>query len=423
MHPTPHPTRRTRLAGASGLAALLSLAAATLPVAPAAAAAPRADLAVTATAIAPRDQVVDVGGGVTVEVQVRNAGTRSASDVTLTYGLPDGAYFTDGNGAPEGWTCDFGAAATCAYGALAAGASAPPLRFDFYLPPAPAGTVSVLSATAKTTSPELSTRNNTGSASITYVRGVTDLEVMTTQAAPAEPIVGDTVDVSVQVRNTGNMTADLVHVTVPLPTGLTRVSEDYNSPWYCEFGTSLADGQPGWDCQLYGMVDGWTPVPLHLSATLDAAVPGDVVTFSATATTSSPEDNLANNTGRASVTVTEPGTVRGTVWLDADLDGVRDADETGVTGAQLSVGVQDDQTGVTYVRATVAADGTWSALFRPGGVVAIFTIQAPYCFADSVDGDLAAYQNYSGGGGNAASNPATLAAGGEAVIDAAVVRC
>ncbi|MER7330388.1 MULTISPECIES: hypothetical protein [unclassified Micromonospora] len=423
MRPTPHPTRRSRLAAASGLAALLSLAAATLPAAPAGAAPSRADLTVTATAIAPRDQVVDVGGGVTVEVQVRNAGTRSASDVTLTYGLPDGAYFTDGNGAPQGWTCDFGPAASCTYEALAAGASAPSLRFHFYFPPAPAGTVSAVTATAKTTSPELSTSNNTGSAPITYVRGVTDLEVIATQAEPAQPIVGDTVNVSVQVHNTGNMTAEQVHVLVPLPAGVTRVSEDYNSPWYCEFGDTLVAGQPGWDCVNYQMVNGWTDEPLDLSATIATAAPGDVVTFTAKATTTSPEDDLADNTGQVSVTVAEPGTVRGTVWLDADRDGVRDAEETGVTGGQLSVWVQDDQTGQTSVRATVAADGTWTALFRPGGVVASFTIQAPYCFADSTDGDLAMYHNYSYGGGTAASNPATLAPAGEVVIDAAVVRC
>lgn len=252
---------------------------------------------------------------------------------------------------------------------------------------------------------------------------MTDLKVIAAQADPAQPIVGDTVNVSVQVRNAGNITAEQVHVTVPLPAGLTRVSEDYNNPWYCEFGTSLVAGQPGWDCVFYQMVSGWTPEPLHLSATVDTAVPGDVVTFTAQATTTSPEDDLADNTGQASVTVVEPGTVRGTVWLDADRDGVRDADEAGVTGAQMSVGVQDDQTGQTHVRATVAADGTWTALFRPGGVVASFTVQAPYCFEDSVDGDLAMYQNYSYGGGNASSNPATLAPAGEAVIDAAVVRC
>ncbi|MCI4063809.1 DUF11 domain-containing protein [Micromonospora sp. R77] len=421
MHPTPPPIRR--LARASGLAALLSLAVTTLPAAPASAAPPRADLTVTATAIAPRDQVVDVGGGVTVEVQVRNAGTRSAPDVTLSYGLPDGAYFTDGNGAPQGWTCDFGPAATCTYGALAAGASAPPLRFDFYLPPAPAGTVSAVTATARTTGAELSTGNNTGSAPITYVRGVTDLEVVAAQADPAGPIVGNTVDVSVQVRNAGNMTAEQVHVTVPLPAGLTRVSEDYNSPWYCDYGADLVAGQPGWDCLYSGMVNGWTPEPLHLSATIGTGTPGDVVTFTATAATTSPEDDLTDNTGQASVTLAEPGTVRGTVWLDADRDGVRDADESGVTGAQLSVGVQDVLTGMTYVRATVAADGTWTVPFRPGDVVASFTIQSPYCFADSADGDLAMFHNYSYGGGDASSNPAALTAGGEAVIDAAVVRC
>ncbi|RAO06967.1 DUF11 domain-containing protein [Micromonospora noduli] len=310
MHRIPNPAHRRRLAAALSTGVLVSLVAAVLPASPAAAAPPAADLVVTATAIAPRDQVVDVGGGVTVEVEARNAGRKSASDVTLTYGLPAGAFFTDGNAAPEGWACDFGAAARCTYGALAAGASAPRLRFDFAFPPAPVGTISAVTATAQTTSTEFSTANNVDEATITYIRGVTDLEVTTVQADPAQAIVGDTVNIYVQVHNTGNMTADEVHVIVPLPTGFSRVEEPYSSPWYCEFGDDPASGQPTWDCTAYGLVNGYTPSGLWLTAKVADAVPGEVATVTARATTNSPEDDLSDNTGQATVTIVEAATVR-----------------------------------------------------------------------------------------------------------------
>lgn len=254
-----------------------------------------------------------MGGGVTVEVEVRNAGTRSAPEVTLAYGLPSGAYFTDGNAVPEGWSCDFGAAATCTYGALAAGASAPRLRFDLSFPPAPTGTTSAVTATARTTSTELSTANNVGEATITYIRGVTDLEITAVQANPAQVIVGDTVNISVQVRNAGNMKAEDVHVTVPLPDGFTRVAEPNSSPWYCEFGDDPVSGQPAWDCLFYGMVEGYTPDPLELTAAVASGAPGDVATVTARATTISPEDDLSDNTAQGTIVILEPATVRGTV--------------------------------------------------------------------------------------------------------------
>jgi uncharacterized repeat protein (TIGR01451 family) len=422
MHRTPHGARRRRLAAALSLGILVPLATALLAEAPAAAAPPAVDLVVSATAIAPRDQVVDVGGGVTVEVDVRNAGRKSAADVTLTYGLPAGASFTDGNAAPEGWTCDFREAARCTYGALAAGASAPRLRFDFYFPPAPAGTTSAVTATARTSSTEFSTTNNVDEAAITYIRGVTDLEVTDVQASPAQVIVGNTVNFFVEVRNTGNMTAEEVHVTVPLPEGFQRVEEPYSSPWYCQFGTDPASGQPAWDCTVYGLVAGYPITGLWLTASVVDGAPGDVATITARATTNSPEDDISDNTGQATVTIMEPATVRGTVWLDANRNGVRDADESGVTGAEMSVWVRDDQTGQTSASATVAGDGTWTAKFRPGGLVADLSIRSPFCFTAAVDDDLAGYQNDSYGG-HAWSNPVTVAAGGEVVIDAAVTRC
>ncbi|MCO1596835.1 DUF11 domain-containing protein [Micromonospora sp. RHAY321] len=420
MSSTSHPRRR--FAQALSLGLLVSLVTAVLPASPALAAPSRADLTVTATGVAPRDQVVDVGGGVTVEVEVRNIGRNRVEDVTLTYGLPAGAYFTDGNWPPEGWQCDF-VAGTCTYGTLAAGASAPKLRFDFSFPPAPAGTTAAVTATATTTSSELSTANNVGEATIAYVRGVTDLEVTAVQANPAEAIVGDTVNISVQVGNAGNMAARDIHVTVPLPDGFARVGEPYNYPWHCTFGTDPASGRPAWDCVNTYIAAGYTPDPMQLTATVASAAPGDIATVTATATTTSLEDDISDNTAQSTVAIVEPATVRGTVWLDADRDGVRDAEESGVTNSGLQVSVHSDSTGHNRVSASVNADGTFTAQIRPGGVVADFYLRKPYCFTPTADAPLASYDNSSPYESRAWTNPVTVTAGGEAVVNAAVVTC
>ncbi|MGW5668059.1 hypothetical protein [Micromonospora sp. NPDC003776] len=400
----------------------MSLVTTVLPASPAGAAPSRADLVVTATAIAPRDQVIDAGGGATVEVEVSNTGKNRVADVTLTYGLPAGAYFTDGNWPPAGWQCDFGTG-TCTYGTLAAGASAPKLRYDFSFPPAPAGTTAAVTATATTTTSELSTANNVGEATITYVRGVTDLEVTAVQANPAQPIVGDTVDLSVQVGNAGNLAARDVHVTVPLPDGFARGGEPYSYPWTCTFGTDPVSGQPAWDCVTNYIAAGYTPDPMHLTATVASAAPGDIATLTATATTTSLEDDLADNTAQATIAIVEPATVRGTVWLDADRDGVWDAEESGVTNSGLKISVYSDSTGHNRVSASVAADGTFTAQIRPGGVVAEFYISKPYCFTPTADAPLAGYDNSSLYSSRAWTNPVTVTAGGEAVVNAAVVIC
>ncbi|MGI5524270.1 hypothetical protein ACQEUX_25480 [Micromonospora sp. CA-259024] len=420
MSSTSHPRRR--LVQVLSLGLLVPLVTAVLPASPVVAAPSRADLVVTATPIAPRDRVVDVGGGVTVEVEVRNIGKNRVEDVTLTYGLPAGAYFTDGNWPPEGWECDL-STGTCSYGTLAAGASAPRLRFDFAFPPAPAGTTTTVTAMAATTSSEVSTANNVGEAAITYVRGVTDLEVTSVRTNPAEAIVGDTVDISVQVGNAGNMAARDVHVSVPLPDGLAHGGEPYSYPWSCTFGTDPVSGRPAWDCLHNYIVAGYTPDPLHLTATVTSAAPGDIATVTATATTTSLEDDISDNTAQATLAIVEPTTVHGTVWLDTDRDGVWDAEELGVTNSGLQVSVYSDSTGHNRVSASVGGDGTFTAQIRPGGVVADFYIRKPYCFTPTADAPLAGYDNSSLYSSEAWTNPVTATAGGEAVVNAAVVTC
>ncbi|MEV1142665.1 hypothetical protein [Micromonospora sp. NPDC049799] len=416
MYRTPLQSPKGRRKTALVLGALFSVAT-VLPAAPAAAAPPRADLVVIATA--PRNEVVDVGGGATVVVDVRNGGNRPLADVTLTFTMPSGADFTDGNSTPAGWQCDFRVSRTCTYGALAAGASAPQLRFDFYFPPAAPGTTAAVTVTGTTTSTESTTANNTATGPITYIRGVADVEV-TGVGAPAQVITGDTVDIRVDVRNTGNMTAEEVYVTVPIPTGFARQTEDMSTGWDCVVVEDPATGS-AWRCTRYQIVAGYSADTLHLTATVTSAQPGAAWAVVARASTNVPEDDLTDNEGRTDVAVVEAATVSGIVWQDADRDGVRDVEESGVTGAGTWVSVNPADQTLPAVAGTRGADGTWTARVRPGTYSVVISIDKPYLFIDSVDSDLASYDNAYPYSSLGYSDTLVLAAGDAAVVDAGVV--
>ncbi|GIF75406.1 DUF11 domain-containing protein [Asanoa siamensis] len=253
-----------------------------------------ADLVVSASA--DPTTVVDVGGGVAVRVDVRNAGTKAAQDVVVRYAMPPGGYFTDGNSPPAGWQCDFQQSLTCGTATLAAGTAAT-LRFYVAFPPGQVGGFATVTATASTASNETSTGDNTARATATYIRGVTDL--VTGLQVTSEAGVGDTVAIAVDVRNIGNMTAEEVHVTVPVPAGLTRQSEDIGDGWYCDV---LDGADPAWHCVRYQLVNPYNDV-LDLTATVTDTSPGDTVTVTASATTTSPEDDVQNNNAQATVTI------------------------------------------------------------------------------------------------------------------------
>ncbi|MEV4537578.1 CARDB domain-containing protein [Asanoa sp. NPDC049518] len=281
------------------LGVLTTLVLVGLPAGPALAAPNRPDLVVSASA--DPATVVDVGGGSAVRVDVRNAGTKAAQDVTVSYTMPPGGFFTDGNSVPEGWQCDFREDLSCTHGPFAAGASAT-LRFFVSFPAAQVGQTATVTAVASTSGSELSTANNTGQATVSYIRGVTDLAI-TNLYVTEQARIGDTVGITVDVTNTGNMTAEEVYVTVPVPAGLQPQSEEFGEGWYCDFLDDPAAGGPAWRCTRYQLVNGWGD-SLNLWATVrPAASPGDSVPVRATVTTSSPEDNLQDNSGLASVSI------------------------------------------------------------------------------------------------------------------------
>jgi hypothetical protein len=418
MSSIPHPRRRRHLLG-SGLvaSALATLAAVLLSATPASADPPRADLVVGATA--DPTEIVYTGGSSTVTVDVRNVGTKASEDISLAVSLPAGTWFAPGFVAPASWQCDLQGTATCTRAPLAAGASAEPLRIPLGVPAGTAGDVLTVSATASTNA-ESSIANNTGQATVRYIPGTVDLEL---NGSPTNDsmINGEVTGLSLSLRNSGTSPSGDVTVVAPLPAGLSRYSEGGDG-WDCAFGGDLAAGQPGWRCTHGPLQAGENTSPFGFYATV-AGTPGDVITMTATAATTSTETTLDNNTQQNTVTVLQPATIRGTVWVDSDRDGIRDAGEPGAPPGPGGIDhiVVDAQTvGQPGTLATVNPDGTYVAQVRPGTHRVEFYVQDPYSYIDSADSDLVYYNNYSAPNRYGYSDWITLAGGEETVIDAAV---
>lgn len=408
-----NPYHRVRSLLRNGLvvSALAGLATGLLPATPAIADPPLADLTVDLTV--DRTEVLDSGQWANLAVDLRNAGVRVSQDITLDFLLPPGASLaTDGYLFPPGWQCDT-LRATCTHTPLEAGAAAGLLETEFWVPPGTAGDVITLGV-AVSSGPESSTANNTDAVDLRYIRTTVDLEVTTSSPAEQQVVVGEVVALQAMVRNAGTGPSGQVVVRVPLPAGMTRQSESGDG-WDC-----LLSSSPGayWRCTHPPLRGGETAAPLRFAATVTSANPGDVFTLAATASTTSTETTLDNNTAQTTATVLQPATVRGTVWLDSDGDGLRDAGEGGISRESIGHILIDPQTeGQPDILATVNPDGTYVAQVRPGTNRVEFRIWS-YDFTAGTDSDVVSFDNSTGYG---YSGWFTLAAGEEAVVDAAVI--
>jgi SdrD B-like domain len=105
---------------------------------------------------------------------------------------------------------------------------------------------------------------------------------------------------------------------------------------------------------------------------LPLAQVGDVVSLSATVSTSSHETATGNNTGQTSAAYRAQGFISGRVWLDEDRDGQRDpgepAVESGGDGVQLLLFLPEHLTNPARdtPAATVNGDGTYTQRLAPG---------------------------------------------------------
>jgi uncharacterized repeat protein (TIGR01451 family) len=264
-----------------------------------------------------------------IHARATNVGTKDAADVRLTFQPPNGAELEVDNFDSDRLDCDMsGAVWVCTGGPVAVGEFAflnIPLRF----PAGTTGDVLTMSGAASTTNEERTLDNNSDQASFRYVTPApADLTLSGLAVNPYQVRAGDTVDITVQLENIGGSPAENVAVRVSLPETAQPVSAHPDNPaWSCVVVTDSDSGQRFWECTRASFDTGEIPNMLQFAATVGAGTPDGVLTFTASATTSSPEQSVDNNTVQGSTTYIAEGTVRGTVWHDIDRDGQREAGE------------------------------------------------------------------------------------------------
>src|SRR6266498_3901424 len=139
---------------------------------------------------------------------------------------------------------------------------------------------------------------------------------------------------------------------------------------------------------------------LNLPAEVVGGSPGDVLTVTAAATTTSRELSTANNNGEASVNFIEAGTIRGKVWLDEDRDGQREPGETALSSVAYGFWFLRIETpdGIQSIQAVVDSDGNYAVALKPNQYlvqVGVYPAQWGYTTPDvgddATDSDVTPY--------------------------------
>jgi SdrD B-like domain/Domain of unknown function DUF11 len=257
------------------------------------------------------DLVVDVtvsslevpvaGGIVQVAVVVRNIGSGAAGDVALKIRPPAGgtlageepgalrmpAASAETEDTPF-WQCDFGSVWRCTFGAVAAGSQAETLNLPLRLPPASAGDVVTVSATVSTSSLETATNNNTDKVKLTYT-AVADLATELLFADTEVSSLGGRSFVQARVTNVGTAEVTDVRLTMdPPPGGRVQLENFTTDEWQCDVGAAP------WVCTRGALAPGalaYLNIPLLFSP----GTAGDTMTMTATASTTTTERSLTNN--------------------------------------------------------------------------------------------------------------------------------
>ena len=409
--------------------ALIALSAglgAVATAAPASAAPNRADLTVD-LAVSPT-RVPLKGRLVTVDIHVANAGAATAEDIAVTIEIPATAVIAgEGPSTDSPWQCVLRRPIRCTHPTLAPGTGAAPLSLPIRLGEGADGQSVGLTATGTTTSRESSSSNNVASRSVTYDASVGYPDLYVASAVPIpdyQVIEGDWVKYPMRFGNTGNIAADDVRAHVVAAPGLFGGVGNQSDPsWQC---TTIVDDRE-WDCVNGPLAVGAVTPTLSFSGRVPAGgQPGDRLPVTVTLSTSTPDEDPAGSVYAGGFEYGTPAHASGRVWLDADRDGQRDADEGTPALDQLSVSLIPSD-GTASISVSVNADGTYRVPVHAGQYVleaglapGSYHFTTPDVGDDATDSDVTV--TYDGWDHIAAqSDPVTVAEGGEATLDVGLV--
>jgi uncharacterized repeat protein (TIGR01451 family) len=277
------------------------------------------------------------GGVVHVTVEVRNVGSGPATDVRVKVRPPAGSSLA--GEASGSWRCDY-STWKCMYiepdsqlvAPLDAGAQADPLVVPLRLPAAPAGADATISATASTSSLETSTANNTGKATVRYTF-VADLATELLGVDTEWSNLGGRAYVQARITNVGTAPVSDLRLTMTPPPGTEVWLDIFTADeWQCQLTTAP------WVCTRGALAAGELAY-LNIPLRYPAGTTGDTVTMTATASTTTPERSLANNTAEMSFRYITPAPA------DVALTGLDVYPQQVVAGDQITIWIVVDNIG------------------------------------------------------------------------------
>jgi uncharacterized repeat protein (TIGR01451 family) len=212
------------------------------------------------------------------------------ADLTLTDPLPAGTTFV--SSAASAGTCSGTATVVCNLGLVASGAGG---TATIVVRPAAAGDVSNTATVSSPTNNDPVPANDSSTAHTTVAPSA---DVVVTNADTPDPVtIGGNLTYTITVTNNGAEPATGVSLSDPLPAGVSFVSSTPSAGTTCQGTTTVV-------CTIGDMADNAVATVTIVATT---TVAGNL-TNTATASSSTPDPDLANNAGTASTKVNKLST-------------------------------------------------------------------------------------------------------------------
>jgi uncharacterized repeat protein (TIGR01451 family) len=315
-----------------------------------------------------------VNGTVVYTVGLTNEGPSDATGIILSDPIPAGLTFVSGSlngqaGASDGTTVTFP-------GIDLATTDTASATLTFTVDAATSGTVTnTASVPDMSADGENDITNNAASVDIT-VTPQTDVAI-TKSVSLADAQVGSDLTYTIEVTNNGPSTATNVQVVDTLPAGVTFVSGTgpNGEALSASGGTVTVNG---------GDLANLGTFSFTINGTVAAGSTG-VLTNTATVSTDVNDTNATNNTATAATTV-DPvtSTIAGTVYIDANNNGVQDAGEAGIANVALALTGTDTLGNPINASATTDANGNYLFSNLPAGTYTVTETQ-PAGFRDGIE--------------------------------------
>ncbi|WP_425400642.1 beta strand repeat-containing protein [Aeoliella sp.] len=303
---------------------------------------------------------VSTGGALVYTIDVTNNGPSTALGVSFSDTLPAGVTFDSGS-TTVGAVAHAAGVVTANLGNIASGDTVTvTINVDV-----DGGATGTLTNTATVSAAnEDDTSNNTATA-MTSVDETIDLAVTKVDDdGDADVAPGDTIVYTVTVRNNGPSTATNVVLTDNLPANLT-----FNTGASTPTPDSVVGGPSTGTTLTYnlGTLASGASTDITISATVSSTFVG-TLTNTASATADETETTTANNSATSqSLVAVSPSSIAGSVYVDSNNNGVRDAGEQGIANVTVTLTGTDFTTAAVNQVTTTAADGTYQfANLLPG---------------------------------------------------------